>query len=151
MSGFDDQETKLPTYWSLPFKEICLGMKVNNELNFISISYQASSLFSLIADGSYRPTNLGRGKWFSLVKNSGLQRYCSREGFNVQRTDLRRYPNTFKTRIGIIGNNENECISPDSYLGFGGITAKISNTCGNRAYISGGNKKIRAMGYIFVR
>jgi hypothetical protein len=51
MSGFDDQETKLATYWNTPFKEICLGMKVNNSLNFISISYQASSLYDVIADG----------------------------------------------------------------------------------------------------
>jgi hypothetical protein len=94
MTGFDDQETKLPTYWSTPFKEICLGMKVNKELNFISIPYQASSLFSVIADGSYRSTNIGRAKWLSLVKGSGLQRYCNREGFNVQRNGRQRYPSS---------------------------------------------------------
>jgi hypothetical protein len=161
MTGFDDQETKLPTYWSTPFKEICLGMKVNNELKFISIPYQASSLFSVIADGSYRPTNVGRAKWLSLVKGSGLQRHCSREGFNVRRTDLRRYPSALKARIGIIGNEQNHCISPDSYLGFGGLTSskriycsmpRASNTCGNSAHCrSGGSKEMHAMGYIFVR
>lgn len=161
MTGFDDQETKLPTYWSTPFKEICLGMKVNNELNFISIPYQASSLFSVIADGLYRSTNIGRAKWLSLVKGSGLQRYCNREGFNVQRNSRQRYPSSHSARIGAIGNNENECNSPDSYLGFGGLTSskrtfcsmpKASNTCGNSAHCrSGGSKEMHAMGYIFVR
>ena len=161
MTSFDDQETKLPTYWSLPFKEICLGMKVNNELNFISIPYRASSMFNIIADGSYRRTYIGRAKWLSLVTNSGLQRNCNREGFNVRRSDLNRYSNTFSTRIGIIGNQQNECISPDSYIGFGGITSskrvhcsmpRATNTCGNSAHCrSGGSKELHAMGYIFVR
>ena len=161
MTGFDDQECKLSTYWSTPFKEICLGMKVNNALNFISIPYKASSLFSVIADGSYRSTSIGRSKWLSLVKDSGLQRNCNREGFNVRRTYLYRYRNTFSVRIGILANNENECISPDSYVGFGGVPSskrvycsmpRAANTCGNSAYCrSGGNKEMRAMGYIFVR
>ena len=30
-TGFDSQETKLPTYWSTPFSKICLGMKKNVE------------------------------------------------------------------------------------------------------------------------
>ncbi|CAB4018826.1 uncharacterized skeletal organic matrix 5-like [Paramuricea clavata] len=30
-SGFDDVETKLPTYWSTSFKELCIGMKVGND------------------------------------------------------------------------------------------------------------------------
>ena len=161
MTGFDDQECKLPTYWSTPFKEICLGMKVKNALNFISIPYTASSLFSLLADGSYRSTSIGRSKWLSLITNSGLQRHCSREGFNVRRINLNRYPNTFSVRIGMLGNQNNDCISPDSYVGFGGIPSskrvhcsmpRAANTCGNSAHCrSGGGKEIHAMGYIFVR
>ena len=148
-------ETKLATYWNMPFKEICLGMKVNDDLNFISISYQASSLYDVIADGSYHGTSIGRSKWLSLVRGSGLQSHCDREGFNVNTIIL-------VVRIGILGNQENECISPDSYVGFGGLTKnkrfgcgmpKTSNTCGNAAYCMhpGKHKEIPAMGYIFVR
>ena len=161
MTGFDDQESKLPTYWSTPFEEICLGMKVKNQLNFISISYKASSLFSVLADGSYRSTSIGRAKWLSLIKDSGLQHNCNREGFNVRRISLDRYPNAFSVRIGIVGNEQNDCFSPDSYVGFGSIPSwkrshcsmpRAANTCGNSAYCRiGGNKEIHAMGYIFVR
>jgi hypothetical protein len=127
-------------------------MEVNNDLNFISISYQASSLYDVIADGSYHGTSIGRSKWLSLVRGSGLQSHCNREGFNLLNI----------ARIGIIGNQENDCNTPDSYLGLGGLAKykrlycgmpKTSNTCGNSAYCSppGGNKEIPAMGYIFVR
>ena len=143
----------------MPFKEICLGMKVNNDLNFVSISYQASSLYNIIADGRYRSTSIGRSKWLSLVRGSGLQLRCNREGFNAHSAIVK--PQI--VRIGIIGNEGNDgCRSSDSYFGFGGLTKnkrihclmpKISNTCGNAAYCMplGKKKEIPAMGYIFVR
>ena len=53
-TGFDAQETKLPTYWNTPFSKICLGMKIGQQINFIVINKQANSLYSLIADGQYR-------------------------------------------------------------------------------------------------
>ena len=147
----------------MPFKEICLGMKVYNDLNFISISYQASSLYDVIADGSYRSTSIGRSKWLSLVRGSGLQLLCNREGFNVH--SLRPlYIDLQVVRIGILGNeHQHDCRSSDSYFGFGGLSKnkrgrhckmpKTSNTCGNAAYCMppGKKKEIPAMGYIFVR
>ena len=33
-SGFDGNETKLPTYWNTPFAKICLGMKISQKINF---------------------------------------------------------------------------------------------------------------------
>ena len=59
-TGFDSQETKLPTYWNTSFSKICLGMKIGQQINFIVINKQANSLYSLIADGQYRNTSLGR-------------------------------------------------------------------------------------------
>ena len=32
-TGFDDHETKLPTYWNTSFSKICLGMKINNQID----------------------------------------------------------------------------------------------------------------------
>ena len=55
-TGFDKQETKLPTYWNTPFSKICLGMKIGHQTKFVVINQTANSLFSLIADGQYRPT-----------------------------------------------------------------------------------------------
>ena len=60
-----------------------------------------------------------------------------------------------RTRIGYVGNNENDCQSCDSRIGFG--TAGLpddTNTCGNVAgswESDNGSKNIKTMGYILVQ
>ncbi|XP_066025921.1 uncharacterized protein [Pocillopora verrucosa] len=147
-TGFDSQETKLPTYWNTSFSKICLGMKINHQLRFIVINRHANSLFSLIADGKYRATSLGRNTWKSLVgPQASLQLNCNKEGFNA----VGDSPSHSKARIGIIANEQNDCGSCDSRIGFG--TGDDLNTCGNQATHSpdNGNKHIKAMGYILVQ
>ena len=150
-TGFDSQETKLPTYWNTSFSKICLGMKINNTLKFIVINRHANSLFSLIADGKYRATSLGRNTWKSLIgSRASLQPNCNKEGFNAGRDN----PRHSKARIGITANQENDCGSCDSRIGFGtGGLHYDSNTCGNEATYSpdNDNKHIKAMGYILVQ
>ena len=149
-TGFDLQETKLPTYWNTPFSKICLGMKIGHQLRFIVINRHANSLFSLIADGKYRATSLGRNTWKSLVDpRASLQLNCNKEGFNVGDS-----PSHSKARIGITANEQNHCGSCDSRIGFGtGGFSDDSNTCGNQAthLPDNGNKHIKAMGYILVQ
>ena len=67
MTWFDTQETKLPSYWNTTFAKICLGIKIGNQTKFIVINKQANSLYSLIADGKYRATSLGRNTWKTLI------------------------------------------------------------------------------------
>ena len=58
-----------------------------------------------------------------------------------------------KARIGFLGNNENDCGTCDSRIGFGtGGLHDDSNTCGNEA-LEGDNgpRHIKAMGYILVQ
>ena len=82
-TGLDAQETKLPTYWKTPFSKICLGMRIGSQTHFIIIYKHANSLFSLIADGKYRATSLGRNAWKSLLgSQSSLQHNCNLEGFS---------------------------------------------------------------------
>ena len=111
-------------------------------------------MHSLIADGVYRATSLGRDTWKSLIGSHGsqgsLQPHCNKEGFNVE-GNIHYYS---KARIGIIGNEQRHCDSPDSRIGFGtGGYPETRNTCGNEAKHGGdnGNKQIRAMGYILVQ
>ena len=145
-TGFDRQESKLPTYWNTSFSKICLGMKIDQQLKFIVIHKQADSLYSLIADGQYRNTSLGRDKWKELIGSQGSLQYdCNKEGFNVVCSHIQ----TSKARIGIVGNNENKCDSCDSRIGFGtGGYPNNSNTCGNEAV---GDSHIKAMRYILVQ
>ena len=152
-TGFDSQETKLPTYWNTPFNKICLGMKIDQQIRFITINKtETSSLYSLIADGNYRATSLGRDTWKTLIgSEASLQSYCNKEGFNAacSRSPISR------ARIGIIGNNEDDCDTCDSRIGFGtGGVPDDSNTCGNAAgewSPDNGEKHIKAMGYILVQ
>ncbi|PFX13209.1 hypothetical protein AWC38_SpisGene22729 [Stylophora pistillata] len=150
-TAFDSHETKLPTYWNTPFSKICLGMKIGQQINFITIERQASSLYSLIADGQYRNTSLGREKWKSLIgSQASLQYYCNIEGFNP----VCSWSSASKARIGILSNNEDLCSSCDARIGFGtGGKPDDSNTCGNSAvYLTdNGDKQIKAIGYILVQ
>ena len=146
----DTHETKLPTYWNTPFNKICLGMKVDQHFKSVVIKQQATSLYSLIEDGAYRNTSLGRNTWKELIgSKASLQHNCNKEGFNVQCLD-----SYSKARIGIVANNEETCYTCNSGIGFGtGGYHFASNTCGNAAYFNSdnGNQHITAMGYILVQ
>ena len=105
-------------------------MKISGQLRFIVINKQANSLHSLIADGTYRATSLGRNEWKKLIGAEGsLQLGCNKEGFNVVGS-----LSDSKARVGYIANNENDCGSCDSRIGFGD-----------------GDRNIKAMGYILVQ
>ena len=150
-TGLDHHETKLPTYWNTHFSKICLGMRIGHQIKFIVINKQANSLYSLIADGKYRATSLGRNTWKSLLgSQASLQSNCNKEGFNAVGSD---YPHS-RARIGILGNDGNDCRYCDSRVGFGtGGKHDNSNTCGNQEthLPDNGNKHIKAMGYILVQ
>ena len=116
-------------------------MKIGQQIKFVVINKQANSLYSLIADGQYRPTSLGRNTWKTLIgSQASLQLNCNKEGFNAVST---RSKNS-KARIGIIGNDQNDCSSGDSRIGFGtgGLPANF-NTCGDA--------QIKAIGYIMIQ
>jgi len=127
-------------------------MRIGQQINFIVIDKQANSLYSLIADGQYRATSLDRDSWKTLMgSEASLQLNCNKEGFNAA-DPSRRWQS--KARIGFLGNNENDCKSCDSRIGFGtGGRPDDSNTCGSEAEFSpdNGDKHIKVMGYILVQ
>ena len=127
-------------------------MKINQQLRFIVINKLADSLHSIIADGQYRNTSLGRDEWKKLIgSDASLQPNCNKEGFNAfsGRSDRS------KVRIGIVSNNENDCYSCNSLIGFGtGSHPNDAKSCGNEAMeikSDNGRKSIKAMGYILVQ
>ena len=125
-------------------------MKIGQQpVRFIVINKQANSLYSLIADGQYRNTSLGRDTWKSLIgPEASLQPNCNKEGFNVKPSGGSYY----RTRIGILGNNEDDCGNCDSVIGFGN-SVKLGNYCGNLApfLADNGNKNIIGIGYVLVQ
>ena len=127
-------------------------MKINQQLRFIVINRLADSLHSIIADGQYRNTSLGRDEWKKLIgSDASLQPNCNKEGFNA----FSGNSNRSKVRIGIISNRENDCDSCNSLIGFGaGSHPKGTKSCGNEARKGSpdnGHKSIKAMGYILVQ
>ena len=126
-------------------------MKMGQQIRSFVMNKHANSLYSLIADNRYRSTSLGRNMWKTLIgSQASLQSFCNKEGFNVVSVN----PLQSKARIGIISNQENECNSCDSRIGFGtGGLHDNSNSCGNEATYSpdNGEKHIKTMGYILVK
>jgi len=126
-------------------------MKIGQKINFLVINKTANSLYSLIADGQHRPTSLGRNTWKTLIgSQASLQLNCNIEGFNAVGTSHSQA----KARIGITNNQQKDCDSCDSRIGFGtGGNDDDNNTCGNEATHSPDNgiKHIKAMGYILVQ
>ena len=138
-------------------------MKVRNVTKSIMISdIQASSLFNLIAGEVFNSTNVGREAWRSLINPSFFQENCNMEGLNVQ-PEISSYENYVKVRIGIVANNQKDCGSCDSCLGFG-ISVRscdgydlTSTSCGaskaacDRVNKKAPNENMAAFGYILVQ
>ena len=145
---------KRPNYrptGNTPFTKICLGMKVESDTRFILLPKQARSLYSLIADGVYRATSLSRDTWKSLIAGSSLQQNCNKQGFNTAGARV----DHAKSRIGFIANNQVDCQTPDSVIGFGiaGKQPYGDSRCGNKARLGGynGDKNIKDMGYVLLQ
>ena len=141
LEGLAEKESKLASYWNTPFTKICLGMSNNGERKWMTFDYTANSLYNVIADGQFRATTAGRAAWKSLIADSSLQRNCNKEGLNV----------FSRMRIGIFANQENDCASCDSWLGYG--TQVPGKVCGNVATHDpdNGHKHLATFGYILVQ
>ena len=138
LEGLTEKETKLASYWNTRFNKLCLGMKVNNVTKWIEVHFQATSLFEVISNETFQSTTAGKDKWKSLIHESSLQNNCNKEGFNL-------FPNTYmKTRIGLIANNEENCDTPDTGIGFGLSTGF---SCGNWNRHRGG---VTAFGFVLI-
>ena len=147
LEGPTDKESKLASYWSTPFNKICLGMTVNGNRKWMKLDYEASSLYSLIADGQYHRTTAGRATWLSLIAGSSLQANCTYEGFNINLRAV-SYPIHTYLRLGLVGNNDNDCETPDSWIGFGAehVYQRVKEK-----HHACGNSDLRAFGYILVQ
>ncbi len=83
------------------------------------------------------------------MTNGSLQSFCNRSGFNTYGDS----PDTVsKVRFGIMANEQNDCTSCDSALGFGVSAAAVNIACGNQANWSPDNGIFtqRNFGYIMV-
>eukprot|EP00794_Sanderia_malayensis_P017426 gene17426-19170_t len=119
--AFEGDDIKTSEYSNSKFKRWCVGMKIQNTATYrfteIASPDHTKSFLELMKNKA--TTNAHRSKWLRLMPESNwqsLQPHCNLEGFN-------KYSPTYsylrKTRFGILGNNEKDCRTPDSVLGFG--------------------------------
>ena len=124
-------------------------MTRNDVTSWILVNYTATSLYSVIADGNNRETNVGRAEWMTLINNASLQQNCNKEGFNVKCSKYKR-----KSRIGILGNNQENCEYCNTVIGFGIEIIDRKWSSGNIYYKSNPptvDIKLKTFGYIFVQ
>ena len=125
-------------------------MTRNGVTNWILVNHAATSLYSVIADGSYHATSVGDKKWKSLIHGSLVQRNYIKEGFNVKFSH-----DNLKLRIGVAGENYQHCETCDSVIGFGIAMSDWKWSSGHiRGYKTNkksGVKILTTFGYIFVQ
>ena len=131
----DHNEAKLETWNSISFTDMLVGMEnpIGNgvpNLKLLKVPLAKSSLFALFSPNVPVLSALGRAAWKTLVTGNSLQLNCNQEGVNI-------FPNGnavfVRTRLGIASNQENDCGSPDSFIGLG----TQGTPCGG-AVMSGG-------------
>jgi hypothetical protein len=157
LEGLTDKQTKLASYWNTPFQKICLGMKVEGDtetnIKWIAIDHQASSLFDVIADDNFTATNITKSKWKSLINGSSVQQNCNTQGFNIRGGESNW---KMHVRIGLVANDETDCNTCNSCIGFGiSVTAcggrVKKKACGNIHACKNLQNDIAAFGYILVQ
>jgi hypothetical protein len=110
----DATEAKLRSYRTVAFTAMRLVLVTGSERRALELTVDASSARSLFL-GPTRDTGIARGTWLGLVPDSRLQANCNDEGVNVVPA-----AGFARVRLGIVGNNEGNCSTPDSRLGLGG-------------------------------
>lgn len=154
-TALDTTEAKLESYSTVAFKAVRLGMlDAGVTRSLVLDTGSQSSLLSLIGEGNLRATRVGRDAWKALMVSGSLQTSCNREGFNVTcgSADTR-------VRIGIVGNNENDCTSCDSRIGIGAFGTNgdqdPTNCAGNEATsrydADNGDRSVKGFATVFVR
>ncbi len=117
--GLDGNGAVLASAWMLPVSAVRVGMREQNVWRWLTLPVQATSLQAIFSTGKTIGTSAGLPAWEALLADGSLQSHCQLEGFNVVTTST-------SLRIGIQGNNEQDCATVDSWIGLGAA----SNVCG---------------------
>ena len=132
----DQPEAKLDSYWSVAISELSVHMATGNIDKALIFSLKGTSLFHLIKDDKPVTPELPISAWGILLTGEQLQSGCMTHGLNVAPgKSAQSLYNYARVRIGVVGNSEADCFSPDSRLGLGGA----GGTCGQDAALTSGN------------
>ncbi len=153
-ANLDQSEAKLFSFAGLIAKDVRVGFTTKGITRWQTLTpdlQTPKTLREIFASESFLPTTVGRAAWLQLVQGGSLQTNCNQEGFNNNGAQTQ-----LAVRLGILGNAENDCASPDSFVGFGANTrtlcgSEVGSATGNQSDGGCANINIAAFGYIMVR
>ncbi len=133
----DRTEAKLDSFNRVPFHEVLIRFDTDVGGDTVSrwvwMDLAGDDLRSLFAAEEYVPVYLGRERWLGAIPDARLQDNCNREGVNAG-VELNR------VRLGIVGNDQDDCTTPESKLGVGSsFTCQSCGSCGGLAGPSAGS------------
>jgi len=159
--NLDTIEAKLATFSTVAFTSVRMGLTEAGVTRWLVLPLTSPSMRAMFGSATRIDTNAGRDAWKATLATSSLQLNCNSEGVNNAPGINALLP---RVRIGIIGNEQNDCMSPDSWIGIGGlgtvcggasVPANIATTVGNTARMAcgadNGDRTTRAFGVLMVR
>lgn len=121
-------EAKLAGYSILPIAELRVALAPSDapdDTNTVTSPLAADSLAIAIGSG-FAPLAVSRDAWLALVPGAVLQEHCNLSGVDAAGADAEHA----RVRIGIVANQEDDCGTPDSFVGVGAFEAKTAVTTG---------------------
>lgn len=137
-------------YSMLPFTSIRIGMRVDaeaeegdGETRYLSMDVGNTSMRRLMVRGDEIETSFGRDRWRELIPLTSLQPNCNAEGINIRS----------KLRFGLLGNEQDDCHTPDSYIGIGSERDQVvaGNFAVGRWQSDQGDRRTNAYAEIWIK
>ena len=145
-----DTESKNHGYSQLAYTSIRLGMRVAEDeeegdgiTRYITLATRGDSLRQTMVRGEAVNTELGIEAWRSLIPLTSMQANCHAEGIMVQSS----------LRFGILGNQEDDCNTPDSFIAIGSNQDAVvaGNLAHGRWAADNGDRRTKAFAEIWVQ
>lgn len=153
MPGLDKVEAKLETWNAVAFTELRIALEYpvdSGEVRHLVVPLAGAKLRDLFMAGQTRASTLGRDAWKGLVgPAASLQLNCNLEGTNI-------FHDQTRVRLGIISNEQADCLTPDSRIGVGSggvVCTTPTLSAGNSSCYGGdnGDVELPAFAWVFVR
>ena len=152
-----DNDIKLRSFLAVKVEELRVGFapRTADSRSFVFVSPHmvlgespVDSARVLFAGGERVILRPDRSDWLAVDDRFRLQRNCNRAGVNLGKGRNAAGSVNF-LRLGVLGNDQGDCFSPDSFVGIG---SSVSNTAGNLALFNGlGTTDQRRFGALLVR
>lgn len=157
--GISRDEHRNVAFRSSPFTQV----RVSFESEFMSdlfvpersvlLAHQATSLLDVFQSEDLIQTTTPRAAWITATGGEAIQPHCNQSGFNVATADMG--PTNHSVRIGLRGNDEPNCDTPDSSIGVGIRGTNGNSADGVEAVVAGraglGTSLASLWAFIFVR